>query len=212
MEMSAFYLLIKTPVLFDMLHVQNSLANYGLSVFCAQLRLCAFLFRGDYYMPSCAFFGYTKDKDITILTLDAIADTFEYLIVKKDVKIFYSTAKTDFDSACEFAVGLLKEKYPDIELIKIAGKNDREQREKPAYDHIMNFENRNFRKRYMYTSRLADYILFDTISPRGSRDTLFSDIVYINRNRIDDVHFLSLKIIMKRRDENYRKTIKETDP
>lgn len=163
-------------------------------------------------MLTCAFFGNMKDKDITILTLDAIIDTFEFLIKKKGVKLFYSTARTDFDAACEFSVGILKESYPEIELIKIAAKNDREQRENPAYDYIMNFDNRNYRRRYMYTSKLADYIFVDAITPSGSRDTLFSDIWYVNRNRIDNIHFLSLKIIMKRREKEYNRIINEKDP
>ena len=163
-------------------------------------------------MPSCAFFGNLKDKDISILTLDAILEIFEYFVEKKGVKVFYSTARTDFDSSCEFVVGLLKERYPDIELIKIAGKHDRKQRENPPYDHIMNFHNFNFRKRYMYTSKLAEYILIDSIVPSGPRDTLFSDILYVNRNRIDDVLIINLSRVMKKREEAFKKMNQEKDP
>ena len=155
-------------------------------------------------MPACAFFGNTKDKDITVDTLDAIADLFEYLIVKKGVRVFYSTAKTDFDSACEGVIGILKKEHPDIELIKIAGKNDKKQRDDPAYDHIINFENNNYRKRYRYTSRLVEYILIDTVVASGPRDTLFSDILFTNRHRMDDVNIITLKWVMRKREEYYK--------
>lgn len=157
-------------------------------------------------MSTCAFFGNSQDKDISLLTLKVIYQVFEHLIEEEGVKLFYTTARTDFDDLCETAVGTLKRKYPDISLIKIAKTKDETQSKDPAYDDVLYFRNKNFRQRYMLASKLAKFILVDTDVPRGDRDTLFDDILYVNRERKDEIKILILeRLVEKRKRELKRK-------
>lgn len=157
-------------------------------------------------MSTCAFFGNTKDKDISLLTVKIVYELFKYLIEEKGVKLFYTTSRTDFDDLCETAIGTLKRNYPDIALIKIARMKDETQSEDPVYDDVLYFRNKNFRQRYMLASKLAKYIVIDTDKPRGDRDTLFSDILYVNRDRMEDVDILVLeRLVEKRKRELKRK-------
>ena len=154
-------------------------------------------------MPACVFFGNTNEKDITFEMYEALRDLFEFLIVKKEVKLFYTTAKTDFDSMCESVIGSLRNKYEDIELVKIAGKDDKKQRSDLSYDRIINFENNNYIKRCIHTSRLAEFMLFDTIVSSGPKDNLFVDIMMANYHRLDDINVIDLKRFMKIEDNQY---------
>ena len=157
-------------------------------------------------MSACAFFGKTRNKDISVITLHVIYQTFGYLIENKGVDLFYTTARTDFDSVCETAVRTLKQKYPDIALIKIARTEDETQSEDSDYDDILYFKNKNYRQRYMLASKLAKYIVVDTDKPRSDRDTLFDDILYVNRSRKDEVEILILeRLVEKRKRELKRK-------
>ena len=169
-------------------------------------RFFYFHFERNYIMSSCAFFGNSKDKDMSLITLKVVYQVLEHLVEENGVKLFYTTSRTDFDSVCETAVEVLKRKYHDIQLIKIAKTKDEAQSEDPAYDDVLYFRGKNFRQRYMLTSKLAKYIVVDTDIPRGDRDTLFDDILYVNRNRMDEVEILILeRLVEKRKRELKRK-------
>lgn len=156
-------------------------------------------------MYICVFFGDPKEDydEMDIIEeydmYENIYDFFEFLILKRGVKLFYSTANSDFDYLCEMAVSSLKEKYEDIELVKIAEKGDHKHREDFSYDRIINFENKNYKKRCIYAAHLSDYIFFDKFrSDDGLIDNFVMSIVLSKCFNEEKTRIYSLKKIMKK--------------
>ena len=147
-------------------------------------------------MPACVFFGTTKDEDISLDMFDTLVAFFRSLIVEDNVKVFYTTAKSDFDFMCEVAVDILRDRYKDVELVKIAGKNERKHREFPPYDRIIYFENNNYMKRCIYAAHLSDHILFDKVATNGLLDRFFLIIGLSKRMNKEECAFNSLKGLM----------------
>lgn len=150
-------------------------------------------------MPACAFFGTVRQQTITIEMYETMYKVFKQLINKKGVRLFYSTALSDFDFACEEVIVTLKKFYPDVELVKVARKDDRQPICETHYDGIIRFENNNNKKRCIHTSLLAEYILIDSHAPV---DDLFIDLAIANYNRINDIFFGDLQGIMEKFEKN----------
>lgn len=148
-------------------------------------------------MPACAFFGKFKDDESVDFIdfydmYEKVYYFFEFLIIKTDVKIFYTTADSDFDSMCEAAIGSLKEKYKDIELVKIAEKGDNTQRRDPAFDRIINLSRGGYIKRCVYAALRSEYILIDNVITNGLRGEIFMYFVLSKCLSEKNIHLFRL--------------------
>lgn len=118
---------------------------------------------------------------------------FEFLIVKKGIKLFYTVANSDFDYLCGVAIESLKEKYVDIVLIKFAAKNDRTFANDIAFDRIINSSRVGYIKRCECAAFCSDYILIDNGMLKGRRGDIFNYMVLSKCLSIKHIRLFCLK-------------------
>lgn len=72
---------------------------------------------------TCCFIGHRK-IDWTDELEEKVKQIVEDLIVNQNVQTFLFGSRSEFDALCNYVVGLLKEKYPNIKLINFLCKNE----------------------------------------------------------------------------------------
>ncbi len=139
-------------------------------------------------MKSCSFFGTVKKEQMTHEFLSCIYRLFFYLIAEKGVTMFFTTAHTEFDFACEDILFCLKESFPDILIEKIAAKNCRCDFSDEKYDRYVTFRDGSYYKRCVYIAKMSDYVIFDSISAKGMKgEVLFQVITETHPKAVFDI-------------------------
>lgn len=111
----------------------------------------------------CSFFGEIKVDDITPEMACEIYDFFEYLIIYKNVDIFFSASESDFDLFCEGMLFAIKKRFSKIKIIKFADRNYKNTFEDLKYQHVITYQSTNYIKRCKDMARISDYVLLDSL-------------------------------------------------
>lgn len=116
---------------------------------------------------TCSFFGEIKEKELTREIYAWLRLVLEDMIRVKNVKIFYTTSKTDFDFICESIVLYLQHKYPDVLLIKYVSKKYKHKAIDNRYSDIVHCDFSDYYLRCFYVGGISEYVIFDKVSDIG---------------------------------------------
>jgi hypothetical protein len=130
-------------------------------------------------MGSCTFFSNAsnlEDTEISIKLTSSIYDTFEYLIVKKNVSVFYALSKTPFELYCHAVLTTLQKQYKNIEIVEFA---DTESAKDKANPHCVVSSKNDYDENCRFSANASNYIVVYDMD-EALKNELYAEIILKN--------------------------------